>query len=153
MKTNYLLTIVILMSLLMLNCKSRKQTADKEKNKSNQAVSAITVHESYSYPKDAAPFEITKASIKGDILTLDVSYSGGCKDHSFSLHGTKMYMKSMPPKLGIFLEHEANGDSCRELKTEQLNFNISEIKYPGTEKDYTIIISINNYEGEIEYKY
>jgi len=152
MKTSYLLTSILLISILMLNCKSRKQSADKEK-KSNQEVSAIIVHESYSYPKDAAPFEITKATIKGDILTLDVSYSGGCKEHSFSLHGTKMYMKSMPPKLGIFLEHDSNDDTCRELKTEQLNFNISEIKYPGTEKDYTIIISINNYEGEIEYKY
>jgi hypothetical protein len=152
MKSSHILfTLLILGGFTFVQCKSKKNATTK--NDDSKKISEIIVHETYNYPKDTPAFEITSAEIKADVLTLVVSYSGGCQQHTFTLNGTKNYMKSMPPKLGLFLEHNSNGDSCRELKTETLQFDLKKVRYPGTEKDYTVILTIDKFDGQLEYKY
>jgi len=55
--------------------------------------------------QESAQTTITGVSLEGNILSLDVEYSGGCKDHSFELVGSAMIMKSMPPKRTVKLVH------------------------------------------------
>ena len=97
--------------------------------------------------KDNATTTINSATIDQNNLTLEVSYSGGCEEHEFSLMGSKMIQKSLPPKRGIFLYHQNNGDSCRELKEETLVFDISEFAYESGE----IILILDGYKEELSY--
>ena len=77
------------------------------------------------------PIEIKKATISGDILSLDVTYSGGCEKHEFELIGSGMYIKTMPPKMAISLKHYANGDGCRKLCETSLKINVKDLRYAG----------------------
>ena len=72
--------------------------------------------------------KIISASIQNDILELQVQYGGGCKEHFFKLIISEGIEKSNPPQTTFFLSHNANGDSCEALISEDLRFNIIEYK-------------------------
>ena len=81
-------------------------------------------------------------------MTLGISYSGGCEKHSFELLGSRLIQKSLPPKRGIILYHNSNGDSCRELVTEELIFDIRNLSYDKSE----IILILEGYADPISYR-
>ncbi|MBD3218924.1 MAG: hypothetical protein GF310_11665 [candidate division Zixibacteria bacterium] len=100
-----------------------------------------TVHFSTLPPSDLMidPFELAGASIDGDILTLTVRYSGGCKDHDFTLYmAPPAFLESYPVQANIYLEHQGYGDACRAYITEELQFNIRPIaeQYMGGYNQY-----------------
>ena len=76
-----------------------------------------------------ASFNVDSLAIAGDVLSIFVNYSGGCKEHTFELYSNKMYAKSLPPQLILYLKHINNEDGCRRLITQELKFNISAVKY------------------------
>jgi len=78
-----------------------------------------------------APYKVDSISIDGDILSVFVNYSGGCKEHTFDLVSNGMYAKSMPPQISVVLKHTNNGDNCRELVMKELKFDVSPLKYKG----------------------
>jgi len=144
-----LTTIVFLgAAMVLVSCKARKN-----KNKSGDNVPSIIVSTDFSIPESNDDFKVSGVKMKGDILSVYVSYSGGCEDHEFTLHTNKMYMKSLPPKLGVFLKHNANGDACKMLKMDTLQFNMKDCQYPSTEEDYTLILNMNNWKDPINYIY
>ncbi len=129
-------------------CKSKKDMADKGDKKTTEAkqdsnVSAVTVNSNFMRPKTNPAVSIEKVSIDGNILNLEVSYSGGCEEHAFELISTNMYKKSMPPQLNLYLKHTNNGDACRKLIMDTLQFNIEDVKYPGG-GDLVLLISDGN---------
>ena len=67
-------------------------------------------------------------SITGDVLTLNVSYSGGCEAHEFTLITSGVFLESDPVQLQAVLAHNANGDSCEAWITETYHFNVSVLK-------------------------
>jgi hypothetical protein len=76
-------------------------------------------------------YGIRDASIDGDILVLRVAYSGGCEKHAFELVGSN---ELGPPsadaetEVRTYLAHNSNGDSCKQLVTEELCFDLSPLK-------------------------
>ncbi len=58
------------------------------------------------------PVTITGGAIEGDVLTLEVSYSGGCELHGLGGCWDGGFDLSEPPGAGVALWHDANGDSC-----------------------------------------
>lgn len=79
--------------------------------------------------QNSAPVNFESVVLTGDILTLKFSYSGGCEKHEFALVGMEAMAKSLPPIRSIVLYHNNNGDSCRELITETLSYNIALFGY------------------------
>lgn len=67
-------------------------------------------------------------AITGDVLTLNVSYSGGCEAHEFTLITSGVFLESDPVQLQAVLAHNANGDSCEAWITETYHFNVSPLK-------------------------
>lgn len=148
------LTIILTLSLMfsLVNCKAKKNSKS-DKIASNESSSLVIVNPEFIAPEENDAFEITNAEIKGNDLILNVTYSGGCQEHEFKAYSNNMYMKSMPPILGLFIAHNSNGDNCRTLVEKTLRFDLSSVKYPGTDSDYTLMLRINNWKGDLEYKY
>ena len=67
-------------------------------------------------------------SITGDVLTLNVSYGGGCEVHDFTLITSGVFLESDPVQLQAALAHNANRDMCERWVTETYHFNISALK-------------------------
>jgi hypothetical protein len=70
------------------------------------------------------PVNIISASLENDVLSLNVQFSGGCKDHFFKLIISEGIEESNPPQTTFFLSHDSNGDTCEALISEELRFNL-----------------------------
>jgi hypothetical protein len=80
------------------------------------------------------PYNIDSLSISGDTLSVFVNYSGGCETHSFDLYSNGMYAKSSPPQLSLCLKHSGKTDQCKKLIMKELKFNVTDLKYKGSDK-------------------
>lgn len=138
----------MLFAFVFVQCKSSRKTESpptvlKEVGvanvKSNRPMQKLSVVKSYEWPGFTDPFTINSVRVSGDTLLVEVSYSGGCKDHEFSLKTTGVWMKSQPPQLSVWLEHVSNGDGCRAMITETLKFDVREARYSGSEEVILII--------------
>lgn len=124
-------------------------TDSTQKSKVNS--SGVIKQEGYSLPEDNASFTVESHVLKGDMLTLTVSFSGGCENHDFTGYFNGMFLKSMPPKANLLIHHNNNGDACRSVVTEKITFDLTNMRY-GTKGP--LIVQIPGYEkGPIEYKY
>jgi hypothetical protein len=137
------LATLILTSAIFMSCKSKKAGANEPNGKSVESVSQKpevkpVLLDTTHYGRDA--FDASNIRVNGDTLFIDAEYSGGCKEHTFTARHHGNYMKSMPPQLNLYVDHEANGDRCRELIKRTIAFDLKSCKVG---KSGTLILLIN----------
>ncbi|MBT4776579.1 MAG: hypothetical protein HON99_12750 [Crocinitomicaceae bacterium] len=154
MKLIKLSGIVICSLLATSACKSKKPAVAADEALSAEPIVAnIQMKETMLLPKPIDFVNINSLSITGDILEIDATFSG-CEKHDFTLYGNRAYQKSLPPKIGLALIHDAHGDKCRKQSTKKLYFNIKDIRYPTKQEDYVIVVYVNQNSGKsADYKY
>lgn len=136
---------ILALSTLLFACNNTKEVLDIDPIDVKKAQIGDVTQES-------AATTITSVKLEGNIITLGVEYSGGCKDHSFELIGSEAVMKSMPAKRAVKLVHNSNGDTCRELVSETIKFDIRALAYmekTGSE----IVLMLDGYKESISYIY
>ncbi|MBL7898677.1 MAG: hypothetical protein JNJ99_09095 [Crocinitomicaceae bacterium] len=136
--------VMLALVLTGMSCKSMREK--KQEKNGGSIPSAILVENMDEY-RDNADFTITAVGVEGNIMTIDVQYSGGCQKHEFTLIGMKAIQKSLPPKRGVILFHNSNGDNCRSIVEEKLQFDISVLAYEGGE----IILNLDTWATPISY--
>ena len=147
-------------ALAMAGCKAKKDaTATNDSTASNtppkvqvegRDIKPAKAEQGLNITWQTDPFQVDTAWVRGNVLLLNVTYSGGCQEHVFELQSDLKYMKSMPPKLPVFLQHNGNRDHCRSMERKELAFDISGMKYAGGK---TVMLRINNYDKEVRYDY
>lgn len=98
---------------------------------------------------DKPTYNIASALVTGNILSLNVSYAGGCAEHSFELVSNGLYAKSLPPQTTVYLRHQSD-DTCDKTIEKTVSYDISKLKYPGQN---TLLIKIITFKEKIAYKY
>jgi hypothetical protein len=73
------------------------------------------------------PFVLEDLKIIGDSVYITVSYSGGCKQHSFEIVWSEELTETEPPSTSLIIVHNANGDNCEAYITETLLFSIDDL--------------------------
>ena len=73
-------------------------------------------------------YVINAATLQDGTLTVNVSYSGGCETHDFTLVAEPMFLESYPVQLRVSLAHNPNGDICEASITEDRQFDLTPIK-------------------------
>ncbi len=131
-------TIILLSVILFLSCHKKELTKNintsKSKSESKNSppvVKDAIIDAALDIMNTGASYNVDSMKINGDILSVFVNYSGGCKEHSFEIYSNGMYAKSLPPQLSLCLRHSSNDDSCREIINQELKFNMVKMKYPG----------------------
>ena len=76
----------------------------------------------------ADDYELEAADVAGDTLAVTASYSGGCRDHRFTLVAAEVFMESDPVQLDVAIAHDADGDPCEAYLTEDYHFILDPIK-------------------------
>jgi hypothetical protein len=121
--------LLILLSAIFLfaGCHKRKaeQTTVQNDTKNKKLIMAELP------ATESSPVTVDSMRVQDQTLILNVSYSGGCEEHSFDLYFNGMYAKSLPVQANLQLYHQGNGDACRKLEMKELKFDISEMKPPG----------------------
>lgn len=73
-------------------------------------------------------YALNDAAITGDTLKLNVSYSGGCRAHEFTLVTSGSFLESSPVQLVISIAHNANDDPCEAYPIEDYHFDLNPIR-------------------------
>ncbi len=71
---------------------------------------------------------INSVSIDKNIISFNLSYSGGCEDHKLGLYALKEIEKSNPAQVTLLLSHDANKDMCEAYITQNALFDLTELK-------------------------
>eukprot|EP00634_Sargassococcus_sp_CCMP2135_P016200 CAMPEP_0198656514 /NCGR_PEP_ID=MMETSP1467-20131203/9944_1 /TAXON_ID=1462469 /ORGANISM="unid. sp., Strain CCMP2135" /LENGTH=150 /DNA_ID=CAMNT_0044392557 /DNA_START=163 /DNA_END=615 /DNA_ORIENTATION=- len=74
------------------------------------------------------PYELGSATITGDTLDVEVSFSGGCEPHFFRLCYGPAFMESNPVQARVRLEHDSQNDACEAYLTETRSFDLSHLR-------------------------
>ena len=74
------------------------------------------------------PYEINNTEIAGDTLKVQVTYSGGCKEHGFCLIAWNYFLESYPVQAKLLLSHNANKDYCDARITSELKIDLSPLR-------------------------
>lgn len=136
---------ILAVSVLLFACNNTKEVLDVDPiNVKKAQIGDIT--------QQSAQTTVTAVNLDGNILSLDVEYSGGCKDHSFEFIGSAAIMKSLPPKRVVKLVHNSNGDTCRELVSETIKFDIRALAVTETTGS-EIILMLDGVKEPISYVY
>ena len=111
-------------------------------------------------PRQKDPFRLDSAAVKDDLLTVEVSYSGGCRRHEFTLAAPRPFQMpalSSLVQLAMTLIHDANGDRCEGYPSEQLRFDLRPISrlYRETfnEDSGTVYLRLDGHSGPLVYRF
>jgi len=137
------ITSIVVLSGSFASCKTRKQNQEAETSTAiGSKVKALEVKpvllDTANYGRDS--FQANNVRVNGDTLFIEAEYSGGCKNHIFTARHNGNYMKSMPPQLNLYVDHQGNGDGCRELIRETIAFDLTNCKVG---KSGNLILLIN----------
>ena len=138
-----ILAFIILIPLLILSCGSPKELPT---NMSTTPLAELT--KDWHLYKNSVPLNVQNVLIIGDKMTINISYSGGCKEHNFKLVGNQFITNSNPPERFCRLYHENNGDDCRELVNSVLEFDISAFALPNGQQ---VNLKLEGYDKPISY--
>lgn len=100
--------------------------------------------------------EFDQITLKGDLLTIKFTYTGGLEIHVFELIGSGDFAESAPIQTTLVLSHDANGDSGEVLVSKELNFDLKPLKeaflqyYDFYAPPDSLLIQLESY-GEITY--
>jgi hypothetical protein len=141
--------LIFSIALLIFSCKSHKNAKNSTIETNSETMLKATIGD-IETPSDL--IQITGVTISGNIMSIDVNYSGGCEEHNFQLIGSVNISKSLPPIRSVKLVHNANGDACRKLEERTLVFDISDLTYK-QEAGSVIYLTLDGWKDRIEYTF
>ncbi len=100
--------------------------------KADTVVQPIAIVDDPSWTSDDFMLDEVRAS--GDLLEIDVAFTGGCARHDFALaSNAHVYGRGSdptPPAMVFVLTHDAHGDACEAWARRTLRFDLSAIARP-----------------------
>jgi hypothetical protein len=128
---------------------------------SKDRIPQVVVFDNESYLKKMKMdmFNLIEAKlIKNDILSILVSYFGGCEEHEFTLGAIPAMINTESTlQANLVLGHENNGDTCKKIVKERLDFDLSPLKEKHRQvyrvKDGSIMLHLMNKEIIIKYDF
>lgn len=124
------------------------ETAD-ENPKENDVMKKVIIDAIRAVPDPAGKtYRIKSFSLNENILSIEVTYRGGCGKHNFELLSNGLLKKSLPPQYDVYLEHLKENETCNEEQMQTLRFDISPLNRMGNPK---IIVNINSNENKVEW--
>jgi len=78
-------------------------------------------------PLGSDPFELTDVSVVDGTVSFTVSYSGGCKQHTFEVIWGEALKGGESPGIDLIIKHNAHGDPCEAYITETLSFPLNDL--------------------------
>lgn len=139
----------------MVSCQGKKtaKTTETEQQVSETPkqgeAKKVIVDMGRAQKTEGKTYRIHEFSIEGDVLSIDVSYLGGCGKHNFELYSNGLMKKSLPPQMDVNLEHTKEKETCNESVKQTLRFDLSSLN---RQRNELIILSIDNEKNRVEWK-
>lgn len=92
------------------------------------------------------PVYLKEAFVDGDCLYFQVSYSGGCQEHTIDLARMHPWTASSSNVPTFEIRHNANDDLCEAYFTKEFRFDLTPLKEAG-KKEFVLTAKLLN--GEV----
>jgi hypothetical protein len=86
----------------------------------------LTTADPDSIPQDH--YNLNSIELRGDVLVLQVGFSGCQPDHPFTLWAGRNFMESDPVQTWAVLEHDGLGEPCEAYWMRELEFDLSPLR-------------------------
>ena len=136
------ITFFLSISLLIFGCKTKQKVELATINTKDHT--EITVDE----PRDTTSlleiftdqtvtsndtgdaYQVLSAMIENNILWLEVSYGGGCKEHYFKMFSSNEIQQDEYGNnlVSLILWHNGNNDVCRSIVRQKIRFNLKPLQ-------------------------
>lgn len=104
----------------------RKNIMDRIHNGSKSPKVILTGQNPDSLQQDK--YSLLSATIEKDVLTAEISHSGGCRQHFYTLYMTpKAFKESFPVQADLYLVHRDDNDPCDAILFEARKFDLRPI--------------------------
>lgn len=98
-----------------------------------EAYKGVAIREGGRDQVHTDPLTIDKVSLSVNSLSLAVTYGGGCGEHLLTLyHHDESVLTSEPGQVNLWLSHDANGDNCKTIMHDTLQFDLTTL---GTDQE------------------
>lgn len=146
---------VVLLGLF--SCKSKDNaTGDNpdgsKKNKNESSIIEGKISDSFGDLKTGDRYSVNAVRVEGNMMYVDLSYSGGCKEHVFNVYGSNAIAKSLPPIRAIKINHNANEDHCRAMINQTISVDLRNFAYK-KEEGSQIYLTLEGFKDRITYTY
>lgn len=150
-----LLGLASFVLLLTTSCGSSKDANLKSRGKDDvmfiPSEDTIIIAEIGEVSRMNPQTEINAYRLEDNILYLQVTYSGGCKQQEFQIYGdTLIYEDGALPSRKITLYRDSKGDLCRELVTRELWFNL-ELLAPENKVGSRVVLLLEGIDDPLNY--
>jgi hypothetical protein len=92
------------------------------------------------------PIYLNDAFVDGNCLQVEISYSGGCKDHTIDLALMHPWIDGSTSIPTFEIRHNANDDMCEAFFTREMRFDLTPLILEGTKE---IVLTAKLVNGEI----
>lgn len=122
----FIITVMIILSLLLMFGCASKNTFKKEYLLSDGVVLENNkIMESFKFDR----YQLNNVKIVGDSIIINLSYSGGCRQHEFNLIAQNYFGDTELPEVKLILAHDNKLDPCEAYLTKDHSFNLLPLKY------------------------
>lgn len=140
----YLIILIILSFSYLLACTEQAEIVESPQGDC-QEYTELNFSNYDSLKTD--PITVQQVTIEGDCLVLTLQYGGGCREHQIDLALILPWCGTPPlPPPTFEIRHNANGDVCEALFTQNYSFDISGIREQGKTK-VDFILQTKNSSG------
>lgn len=91
------------------------------------------------------PIYLNDAFVDGNCLQIEISYSGGCKDHTISLALMHPWIDGSSSIPTFEIRHNANNDLCEAFFTKEMRFDLTPLILEGA-KEFVLTAKLTNGE-------
>lgn len=95
-------------------------------------------------------YSILNAEIEGNLLIMNIEYSGGCAWHKFEFVGNRAVSKSLPPQRSVKLLHDNDDDQCESMVQQTIEVDITELAFAKTAGS-EITLNLAGYDEPLKY--
>lgn len=153
----YLNILIAVVLLGLFSCKSKdNSTSDNPdgdpKKKNASTIVEGKISDSYGSLTTGDRYTINAVRVDGNMMYVDLSYSGGCKEHVFAAYGSAAIAKSLPPIRQIKINHNGNQDHCRAMINQTVKIDLRNFTYK-KEEGSQIYLNLEGYKERITYTY
>jgi hypothetical protein len=117
--------ILVLCILFLFQCASQKYIEETYSREDGIILANKKSIESYKFDR----YTLNDIRVNENYITVNVSFSGGCRNHVFNLIAKEYFGDSSRPEVKLVLSHDSNFDPCESYVTEDHIFSVLPLKY------------------------
>lgn len=74
------------------------------------------------------PYTVNSVTLSGDVVSVDVSYGGGCETHDWDRCWDGMFAESYPVQATVTLGHDGHDDACDAWISETIEIDLTPLR-------------------------